>query len=188
MTRRSIVSVIGDAGAAPDSVHYALARALGRHLVDAGFRVMTGGLGGVMEGACRGAHDSGRYREGDTLGILPHADPSHANEWVDIVLPTGLDHGRNAIVANADAVVAVGGGAGTLSEIAFAWMYKRLIVAVEATGWSGEIAGRRLDHRIRHPGVTEDRVYGASTAAEAVAIVVERLPAYSARHRGFRAG
>jgi len=188
MTRRSIVSVVGDAGAAPGSEHYALARALGRLLVDASFRVMTGGLGGVMAAACRGAHDSDRYREGDTIGILPHADPRHANEWVDIVLPTGLDHGRNAIVANADAVIAVGGGAGTLSEIAFAWLYKRLIVAVEVTGWSADLAGRRLDHRIRHPGVAEDCVYAAKNAEEAVMIVVERLPAYAARHSGIRSG
>ena len=87
-----------------------------------------------MEAACKGAHASARYREGDTIGVLPHFDPAEANPWVDIVLATGLDHARNGLVANADAVVAVGGGAGTLCEMTFAWMYKRLIVAVAVPG------------------------------------------------------
>jgi hypothetical protein len=188
MSRRAIVSVVGDAGVSAESPGYAAAREVGTLLVDAGFRVMTGGLGGVMEAASRGAHESRLYREGDTIGILPHADPRHANPWVDIVIPTGLDHARNAIVANADAVIAVGGGAGTLSEIAFAWMYKRLIVAIEAPGCSGEIGGRRLDGRARGAGVEEDRVFGVKTAVEAVAVIARRLPEYEARHAGFRAG
>ena len=86
-----------------------------------------------------------------------------------------------------DAVVAIGGGAGTLSEIAFAWIYKRLIVALEVPGWSSELANRRIDQRIRYPDIADDRVYGANSAEEAVAIIVKHLPAYAARHRGFRA-
>jgi uncharacterized protein (TIGR00725 family) len=186
MTRRAIVSVIGDSNVTPDALPYLIARELGQRLVDAGFRVMTGGLGGIMEAASRGAHDSKNYREGDTIGILPHADPRHANQWIDIAIPTGLDHARNTIVANADAVVAIGGGAGTLSEMAFAWIYKRLIVALDVPGWSHELSNRRMDQRIRHSDVPDDCVYGVTNAEQAVAVIVKNLPSYSARHRGFR--
>jgi len=125
VTRRAIVSVIGDSIVTPDALPYVTARELGQRLVDAVFRVMTGDLGWIMEAASRAAHDSNEYRKGDAIGILPHADPRHANQWVDIATPTGLDHARNTTVANADAVVALGGGAGTLSEMAFAWICKR---------------------------------------------------------------
>ncbi len=183
--RRMVVSVIGDAGVQPGSATYEAAREVGRLLVDAGFRVMTGGLGGVMEAASRGAHESERYGEGATLGVLPHLDPAEANEWVDIVLATGLDHARNTLVANADAVIAVGGGAGTLSEIAFAWMFKRLVVAVKGLGWADRLGDERLDGRARCD-VVDDRVYAARDARDAVAIVVEKLPLYSRRNKGFR--
>jgi uncharacterized protein (TIGR00725 family) len=186
MKRRAIVSVIGDAGAEEGFAPYDLAREVGKGLVDAGFRVMTGGLGGVMEAASRGAHESAAYREGDTIGILPHADPSQANPWVDIPIPTGLDHARNAIVANADAVIAIGGGAGTLAEMAFAWIYRRLVIGIEISGWSGELGDRRIDGRIRQADVPEDRVFRARTAEDAVKLVIEHLPRYASRHRGFR--
>jgi uncharacterized protein (TIGR00725 family) len=184
--RRPILAIVGDAGVAPESPTYAAAFETGRLAVDAGFRVMTGGLGGVMAAASRGAHASDRYREGDTIGILPHFDPAEANEWVDIVVATGLDHARNGLVANADAVIAIGGGAGTLCEVAFAWMYKRLIVAIAVPGWSTELGGRRLDHRDRCPGVSDDQIFATEDAQSAIAIVVARLPDYAARHAGFR--
>lgn len=183
--RRAVISVIGDAGARPGSAVYEAAREVGKLAVDAGFRVMTGGLGGVMEAASRGAHESARYREGDTIGVLPHLDPAEANPWVDIVLATGLDHARNTLVANGDAVVAVGGGAGTLSEIAFAWMFKRLIVAVRGGGWAERLGDQRLDGRPRN-GVENDRVYPADDAHHAMALVVEMLPLYTDRNKGFR--
>ena len=93
------------------------ARAAGRRLAELGAVVVTGGRGGVMEAACRGAKEGG----GLTIGILPGSDRSDANEFVDIALPTGLGEMRNALVARAgQAVVAVGGAWGTLAEIAFA--------------------------------------------------------------------
>jgi len=180
MNRRSIVSVVGDAGVTPGSPHYEAAREIGRLLVDAGLRVMTGGLGGVMEAASRGAHESPAYREGDTIGVLPQKDPQDANQWVDIVIPTGLDYARNALVATGDAVVAVGGGAGTLSEIAVAWMHRRLVVALDLAGWSANLGDKRLDARIRFADIPDDRIFAAPTPKAAVAIVVERLPAYRA--------
>ena len=154
-----------------ESETYVAARELGRLLIDAGFRVMTGGLCGVMEAASRGAHESACYREGDTIGLLPQGDPGEANPWVDIVLPTGMGHARNSLVASGDARVAVGGGAGTLSEIAFAWMFKRPVIALDAPGWSREMGGRTLDHRRRPDG----RVLTAASPAEVVAVLQERL-------------
>jgi uncharacterized protein (TIGR00725 family) len=79
--------------------------------------LVCGGLGGVMEAACRGAREAG----GTTVGLLPGTDRTEANEFVDVVIPTGLGEGRNALVVRAaDALIAVGGGYGTLSEIALA--------------------------------------------------------------------
>lgn len=73
--RRAIVAVIGGAGVQPGSPTYVLAEEIGERLVSAGFRVLTGGLGGVMEAASRGAHRSTSYREGDVIGVLPGRDP-----------------------------------------------------------------------------------------------------------------
>jgi uncharacterized protein (TIGR00725 family) len=166
--RRSIVAVIGN-GVASDAAA-ALAERVGCSVVDAGFRLVTGGLGGVMEAASRGAHQSAAYREGDVLGILPGADAATANAWVDVAIASGLGIARNAlVVATADAVIAVGGGSGTLSEISMAWQLGKVVVALDVAGWSRELAGRAVDDR--RDGV----VIAASTAAEAVAAVVREL-------------
>ena len=93
------------------------AEAVGRALAQAGAIVVTGGLGGVMEAACRGAHDQG----GLTVGLLPGQDRRAANPAVTVALPTGLGELRNGLVVrSADVVVAVGGAYGTLSEVALA--------------------------------------------------------------------
>ena len=85
----------------------------------------------------------------------------------DIVIATGLDIYRNVIVANSDAVIAVGGGAGTLAEMSNAWPLKRLMIAFSnVDGWSGKVADTRLDHRIRYPEIEEDRVFGVTSADE----------------------
>jgi uncharacterized protein (TIGR00725 family) len=95
----------------------ATAEAVGTSLASAGATVICGGLGGVMAGACRGAKAVG----GITVGILPGRDRRAANQWVDVVIPTGLGEARNALVVGAAAVViAVDGEYGTLSEIALA--------------------------------------------------------------------
>mgnify|MGYP001132420903 CR=1 FL=1 len=109
------VAVIGPGDAADQELW--LAEEVGAGLADAGAVVVTGGLGGVMEAACRGA----KSRRGRTLGILPGTARAEANGWVDFAVPTGLGELRNGLVVRAaDAVVAVGGGLGTLSEISLA--------------------------------------------------------------------
>jgi hypothetical protein len=93
------------------------ARAAGRRLAERGAVLVCGGRGGVMEAACQGAKEAG----GTTVGILPGADRREANPFVDIAVATGLGEARNVLVVRAaDAVVAIGGEWGTLSEIAFA--------------------------------------------------------------------
>ena len=93
------------------------AEEVGRALGERGVALVCGGLGGVMEAACRGAKGAG----GATIGILPGSDRAAANGFVDVAIPTGLGEARNALVVRAaDAVIAVGGGYGTLSEIALA--------------------------------------------------------------------
>lgn len=188
--RRSLIAVIGDARLEPGSVKGVLAEEIGRALVDAGHRVLTGGLGGVMEAACRGARSSRMYRDGDTVGVVPGHDPGEANAHVDIAIASGLDQVRNSVVAHADAVIAIGGGAGTMSEICLAWIYKRLIIGLRVDGWSGTMAGRRVDGRVRYADRPGDCVYGADSAAGAIALLEEHLPGYKAQHGGvaWRAG
>ena len=180
--RRKIIAVIGDASCQSDSKAELLARKLGELLIDAGYRIVTGGMGGVMEAVCSGAKLSKNYREGDTIGLLPGHSPESANPFVDIVIPTGLDFGRNYIVAHADAVVAIGGGAGTLSEICYAWMHKRLIVALGKEGWAGKLAGKKLDWRIRYQDIKDDRIFAAKNPQDAAKILDDWLPLYKASY------
>jgi len=103
------------------------AEAVGRELARRGAVLVCGGLGGVMEAACRGAKQAG----GTTVGILAGKDRSDANPFVDIAIATGLGQARNAVIVRAaDAVVAIGGGYGTLSEIALALRRSKRVVGL----------------------------------------------------------
>ncbi|MDQ3286903.1 MAG: TIGR00725 family protein [Pseudomonadota bacterium] len=160
-----------------------LAHSVGSGLIDAGYRLVTGGMGGVMEAAHRGARDSKNWFEGAGIGILPGTNAGQANQYVDIAIPTGIDHGRNLVVAQSEAVIAVGGGAGTLSEIALAWIHRRLIIAMRCDGWSERLADQKVDRRVRYKDIPEDRVFGADSAEEAIALLTYWLPQYATRHR-----
>jgi len=125
MSRTPYIAVVGPGEASPEELHSA--EEVGAGLAAAGAVVVTGGLGGVMEAACRGA----RSRRGRTLGILPGDDRDAANGWVEIAVPTGMGELRNGLVVRAaDAVVAIGGGHGTLSEIALALKLGRPVVGL----------------------------------------------------------
>ncbi len=179
-TRRPTVAVIGDAGKSADEAKLKIAEEMGRLIIDAGWRLVTGGLGGVMEAASKGARSAMTYREGLIVAILPTLDPRDANPYADIVIPTGLGDYRNGIVANSDAVVIIGGGAGTLSEIAFAWMRRRLIVSLPGEGWSTQLANQRLDTRDRKVG-EDDCIFAAQDPSEAARMIAEKMPAYQNR-------
>ena len=182
-SRVPIVAVIGDGTVSEGSEAWRLAEILGERLVDAGYRVLTGGLGGVMEAASRGAARSVAYVPGAVIGFLPGDDPADANAHVDVSIATGLGHLRNALIARADALVAIGGGAGTLSEMALAWIGRRLLLAYRIEGWSGRLADARLDDRSRFSSIGDDQVFGIDTAENAVALLRERLPQYEAARR-----
>ena len=120
------IAVVG--AGTPDPSTDAVAEEVGRRLAEAGAIVVCGGLGGVMEAACRGAKAAG----GTTVGILPDEDRSRANPFVDVAVATGLGEARNTIVVRtADAVIAVGGEYGTLSEIGFALKIGRRVVGLD---------------------------------------------------------
>jgi uncharacterized protein (TIGR00725 family) len=120
------VSVIGSG-----AEHEENAEQIGRLLAERGATVVTGGLGEVMAAAARGAKEAG----GTTIGILPGEVRADGNPWLDHVVVTGIGHGRNlAVVASADAVIAVGGRYGTLAEIGFALTLGRPVVVLEP-GW-----------------------------------------------------
>jgi len=106
----------------------AAAEEVGRLLAERGCTVVTGGLDEVMAAAHRGAQAAG----GATIAILPGEERGAANQWADHVVVTGIGHARNlAVAASGDAVIVVGGGWGTLAEIAFARRLGRPVVALE---------------------------------------------------------
>jgi uncharacterized protein (TIGR00725 family) len=178
--RRRMIAVVGDVHL--DATKRELATALGQQLVEANYRIVSGGHGDLSKSLAEGARKSARYRDGDLIAILPGFDPSVADEHSDIVIATGIDHARNLIVANSDAVVAIGGGAGTLSEIAFAWALKRLILAYRVDGWSGKLAGTRIDSRSRYPRLQDDRIYTVTSAEDVIQYLATLLPKYNRRH------
>ncbi len=107
------IGVIGAGNASPEE--YEEARTVGNLIAENHETLVCGGLSGVMEAACKGAHKKG----GLTIGIVP--DTGNGNRYLDIVIRTGIGHARNTLVAqSSDAVIAIGGGYGTLSEIAIA--------------------------------------------------------------------
>ena len=123
---KPVVAVVGANQASPEVL--ALAERAGRAVARAGAILVCGGLGGCMAASCRGAHAEG----GLTLGILPSNDPTTANSDVDIVLPTNMGVMRNLlIVLSADAVVAIDGGLGTLSEIAVALQHRKPVFGID---------------------------------------------------------
>jgi uncharacterized protein (TIGR00725 family) len=122
---RAVIAICG--ASEPTDEQYEHARAVGAGLARAGAVVVCGGRGGVMEAAARGAAEAG----GTSLGILPGASRDEANEHVTFAVATGMGELRNGlIVRTADAVIAIGGGYGTLSEIALALRIGRPVIAL----------------------------------------------------------
>jgi uncharacterized protein (TIGR00725 family) len=130
-----VVAVCGPGEAAPDAL--SVAEEVGRLLAEGGATVICGGLGGVMEAACRGARSAG----GTTIGLLPGLDRSAANPHVAVALPTGLGELRNGLIVRAaDAVIAIGGEYGTLSEIALALKAGKPVIAIGSWDIRGVVA------------------------------------------------
>ncbi len=133
--KRPRIGVIG--GRTADRKTAEAARRVGELIAEAGAVLVCGGLGGVMAAAARGARQAG----GLTVGILPGNDPGEANADIDIPVATGLGYTRNSLVAmNSDALIAVDGGHGTLSEIAYGNIYDKPVIGLATWAVEGVTA------------------------------------------------
>ncbi|MBI5869944.1 MAG: TIGR00725 family protein [Actinobacteria bacterium] len=149
------ISVIG-AGIC-DTETASAAEEIGRLIARAGAVLVCGGLGGVMEAACRGAREEG----GTTIGILPGLDREDANPYIDLAICTGVGHARNlAVAASGDAVIAVGGEFGTLSEIGLARKAGRRVVLLNS--W-----------KISNGGGLSEGILTATTPVQALLLALE---------------
>ncbi len=172
--RRPVLAVIGSSGIVNQAIVEA-AEALGRLAIEAGFRLVNGGRDGVMEATSRGARSAPSWRDGDVIGILPGYDRAEANEYCDIVFPTGLGIARNVVVvASADVVIALAGGSGTLSEIAMAWQLGKPVIGLDLGlgqpgGWGERAAGAALDDR------RGDEIRRATSVAKAIELAKAAL-------------
>jgi uncharacterized protein (TIGR00725 family) len=140
--RRPVIAVIGSGTCSEDVSR--VAYAVGRLIAENGGIVVTGGRTGVMEAASRGAHDAG----GLVVGILPGLDASEANSAVDIAIPTGMGQLRNGLVVNAgEAIIAISGEWGTLSEVGFALKTGKPVIGLHT--WEPTIGGQSRDGIVR---------------------------------------
>ncbi len=141
-------------------IAYRAAYQVGLEVAKRGALLLSGGLGGVMEAASRGAKDGG----GLVVGIIPQDDKGAANEFCDAVIATGMGFARDFITAySADVIIVVGGGAGTMIEIAAAYQKKIPIVAVKGTGGMADrLADTYIDDR------KIERIFGENTPEKAV--------------------
>ncbi|MBN2563613.1 MAG: TIGR00725 family protein [Phycisphaerae bacterium] len=150
------VAIIGSSEA--DETALKIAEQAGAVVARLGAALVTGGRGGVMAAASKGCAEAG----GTVIAVTPHNKMDEVNDYAHYHIPTGMGWARNAITGIAgDVVLVIGGSAGTLSEIAYAWMYDRPIIAMSCCeGWSRRIAGQAVDHR------RDDVVIDCRTIAE----------------------
>lgn len=140
--RRKQIVVIGESDT---KKHLDDAYEIGKFIAKNNYVLITGGRGGIMEAASRGAAEN----NGTVIGILPGSDFYEANKYCNIVIPTGIGYARNMInILSADILIALTGKAGTLSELVYAWQYnKPIICCTFAEGWSKKITDEPIDDR-----------------------------------------
>lgn len=169
MAKRRQILVIGnnENGCTPELER--LAYDVGVEIAKSDSVLITGGLGGVMKAASKGAHDTG----GLTVGIIPQDNSSFANEYCDVVIPSGLGLSRDFLNAlSADGVIVVGGGSGTLSEMCAAYMHKKPIVTLKNSGGTAtKFADQYLDHR------QNVKIVGVDTPQDAVRYILSQITA-----------
>jgi hypothetical protein len=156
-----VVAVIGPGGPLIDPAHLRIATEVGAGIAEAGATLVCGGLDGVMAAASEGARRAG----GVVLGLLPGSDRDAGNPYLSIAIPTGLGEARNAlIIRTADAVIAIGGGYGTLSEIGFALKTGRPVIGIDT--WE-----------LRRDGGVDNGIVLAETAGSAVGLALQKARA-----------
>jgi hypothetical protein len=158
---KGVVSII--CGSEIDNKTEQKAVKIGRLLAKNNYAISCGGLFGGMEAVCKGA----KQENGLTIGIIPYKKKGAANQYVDIAIPVPFSQARNIVVVlSGDVVVAIDGKAGTLSEMAFAWIYEKPLIALtEVGGWSSKLAGKKIDNR------RPDKVHEAKTPSEVLDLV-----------------
>ena len=162
-----MISVIGG-GNNPPAEAMDMAEEVGRELARRGVVVVCGGLNGVMEAVCRGA----KTQDGVTIGILPGNNAADANPWVDYPIVTGMRYARNvAVVKSGEAIIAVDGSYGTLSEIAHALSNGIPVIGLKT--WS-----------LAHDGKADEGIIPASTPVEAVELALEAAKQQSGTYKG----
>jgi len=160
---RVYITVIGGSRVEDPRVLEA-AEKVGRLVAEKGAILVCGGRGGVMEAAARGAKKAG----GLTVGILPGQTRAEANPYIDVAIPTGLSWARNAVnVLAGDAVIVIGGAAGTLSEIGLALAYQKPVIALKGTGGVADM--------LVEQEVNGYKVHSACTPEEAVEKALELI-------------
>ena len=168
--RMRAVAVCGTSRSNPEQDR--LAQELGRLIVDQGYALVCGGMGGIMAAACRGGQQArSAGAAGLVVGVLPTGGLDSGNPHCDLVIPTGLGYARNSLVVlAADVVVLVGGSAGTLSEAAYAWQFDKPIISLVPTGgWAAQLAGVTIDDR------RDDAVLAAATPVEVLELIQGQL-------------
>ncbi|MGB9003408.1 MAG: TIGR00725 family protein [Nitrosotalea sp.] len=167
MARKPQILIIGnnENGFTPELEK--IAYETGTEVAKSGAILITGGLGGVMKASAHGAKDAG----GLTIGIIPQNDASFANEYCDIVIPSGMGLARDFLTAlSGDGVIIIGGGSGTLSEACAAYMHKRPMVSIKNTGGIADrYADQYLDHR------QQVKIIGTTDPKEAVKLLLDKI-------------
>lgn len=139
-----IVGVIG--GSETDKKTFNLAYEIGKEIAKHNYILVCGGMGGVMESACKGAKSA----DGVTIGILPGKDKTDANPYIDIPIVTAMSHARNAIIVRtADILIAIGGKYGTLSEIALAKVINKTVIGLGSWDIPGVIKVSNVKEAIK---------------------------------------
>ena len=167
MAKRRQILVIGHNTNGCTPQHADAAYEVGAAIAGSNSVLITGGMGGVMEAASRGASEAG----GLSVGILPQDDASFANPYCDVVIPTGMGLTRDFLNAlSADGIIVIGGGSGTLSEVCAAYMHKKPMVAIRDMGGSvAPYVDGYVDHR------KNVRIEGADTPQEAVSAILRMI-------------
>ena len=167
MVKKRQILVIGHNtnGCTPE--HEKIAYDVGVEIAKSNSVLLTGGLGGVMAAASHGAKDA----NGLTVGIIPQDDAGLANEYCDIVIPTGMGLTRDFLNAlSADGIIIVGGGSGTLSEVCASYMHRKPMVAIRnLNGPVAQYIDGYLDHR------ENVKIIGVNTAQEAVKKILDLI-------------
>jgi hypothetical protein len=156
MHRKVQITVIGDSQEI--ELHNEIAYQLGKYIAKQGWVLITGGKEGVMHACSKGAIEEG----GIVVAILPDENPDLGTPYKTIGIATGIGYARNSInILSGDVIVAIGGGSGTLSEIAYAWAYNKPIIAFKnCNGWSSKLADTQIDNR------RNDKIIGVNSLEE----------------------